>query len=138
MPELDPRLQQDCHWLGRIGDSRLLLMDNSHYPWLILVPDTHCFELHQLPENEQINLLRTINQLARFVEQQFKTDKINTACIGNIVRQLHIHVVGRHQQDPAWPGVVWGHRERQSYRPEQVTAIYSQLQSSFGDDFVGQ
>lgn len=134
--QLNPRLIEDCHLLGTMPDSRLLLLNNAYYPWFILVPETDTVEFHQLPETQQIMLLKHINRISGFIEQHFSVDKINTACIGNIVRQMHIHIVGRSEQDPAWPGVVWGQAHRQAYGDEQLAQIKRQLNQYMGAALV--
>lgn len=125
--KLDSRLENDCFKLGRLNNSHLLLLDNSLVPWFILVPETTITEIYQLPHDQQIILLETINLLSNYLNNNFKVDKLNVAAIGNIVSQLHVHVVGRHINDFCWPGVVWGAEGKLPYKLEQVEAIKSQL-----------
>ncbi len=127
---LDPRLQQDCHELGRLACASVLLMDNADYPWFILVPFTDRVELHELDADLREALWQAVIDLSRFVSRCFATDKINVAAIGNVVRQLHVHVVGRREDDPCWPGVVWGTRAGPAYTPQAVAAIRRQLQAA--------
>lgn len=126
---LDTRLERDCHVLGRLGGSRLLLMDNAAVPWFILVPATRVTELYQLTEEEQADLLRSVNLLSRFVRDNFPVSKLNVAAIGNIVSQLHVHVIGRDPADHYWPGVVWGAPVTQRYDPSRIAAIADLLKS---------
>ncbi|MDY6828326.1 MAG: HIT family protein [Pseudomonadota bacterium] len=121
--QLDPRLERDTFELGQLNGQTLLLMNNALFPWLILVPRTHHQEVHHLSEGEQFNLLRSANALSQHLLTRFDTMKVNLAAIGNLVPQLHLHVVGRRVGDHAWPGVVWGHPEHVAYLPEQVRAI---------------
>jgi diadenosine tetraphosphate (Ap4A) HIT family hydrolase len=125
--ELHPRLQQDCHRLGRLGSSLLLLMDNAHFPWFVLVPDTQAVELHELEHGQQLAVLEQINAIARFVQQQYRVDKLNIGCIGNVVPQMHIHIVGRRVGDVCWPNVVWGTAQRKPYSEAEVRAIRDTL-----------
>lgn len=119
--DLDPRLARDCHRLGRLPCCELLLMDNALYPWFILVPRSTETELHALDAGFRDAVMDEVYQVAAYVEAHHpQIMKLNIAAIGNIVRQLHIHVVGRHDRDPAWPGVVWGHRERRAYEIAEV------------------
>ena len=124
---LDERLAQDCFELGRLGLSRVLLMNNAGVPWFILVPETACTELHQLPESERQRLHAEIQALSEFVNSHYSPDKLNVAAIGNIVRQLHVHVVGRHEDDYCWPGVVWGTTAPKTYPQAQVDALRNTL-----------
>ncbi len=133
---LDSRLQTDCHKLGQIDNSLLLLMDNSLVPWLILVPMVQETELHELERDTQLQVLDQINILSAFLKAEFPVEKLNVAAIGNIVRQLHIHIVGRSEQDFCWPNVVWGASERQAYPKERVTRIADSVCRLLGDRFI--
>lgn len=134
--EIDPRLRRDCHILGRTGDSFVLLMDNALFPWIILVPVTEHSEFHELGQEQQLQLLQQINRVSNFILKEFDVTKINTACIGNIVRQLHIHLIGRHELDACWPGVVWGTEHRRARDMKQVKDIQRQMQRALGEDFT--
>ncbi|MDD2321797.1 MAG: HIT family protein [Geobacteraceae bacterium] len=124
---LDPRLAQDCVVLGKMRLSLLLLMKNSLVPWFILVPQRTATELFQLDRQDQAALLEEINLLSRFVKEHFAVEKLNVAAIGNIVQQLHIHVVGRNSNDFCWPNVVWGTKEQRPYTDQEVKAITAAL-----------
>ncbi len=108
--ELHPQLLADCHSVGRLALSHVLLQRNAALPWLILVPEVTADvrELYELDPAERRVLDAEIDVLARYLKRSLGAQKINVAAIGNIVPQLHIHVVGRHPGDPCWPGVVWG------------------------------
>jgi diadenosine tetraphosphate (Ap4A) HIT family hydrolase len=123
MFELDAQLQRDCFVLGRLDFCQLLLMNNAGVPWFILVPETTLTETFDLDASRQAMLQAEINALAAFVRASFITDKLNIATIGNIVRQLHVHVVGRRQNDYCWPGVVWGTVPPERYTDEQLAQI---------------
>ena len=84
-------------------------------------------EIHQLEREQQIQLLNEITAISRFLEDHFNIDKINVGAIGNIVRQLHVHIVGRSENDHCWPNVVWGVEERKSYTQQQFAVIADQL-----------
>ncbi len=130
------QLRNDCHLMGKIQNSFVLLLDNALYPWFILVPETDVTEFHHLEQSQQQQVLEQMNQLSVFIENHFPVHKINTACIGNLVRQLHIHIIGRHREDPCWPGVVWGDQRKQAYDPARVHRIQQQLQTSFDTIFA--
>ena len=105
---IHPQLVTDCHALGRLGLSHVLLHRNGALPWFILVPETGVTELCDLPSRERSQLMSEADAIARFTRQYFGTSKLNVAAIGNLVPQLHVHVVGRHSDDPCWPQPVWG------------------------------
>ena len=110
--ELDPKLAADCILVGRLPLSLLLLMDESTYPWFILVPQRPAVtEVFQLSEADQRQLWQESAVLARNLMQSFNADKINIGVLGNRVPQLHIHHIARFNSDPAWPGPV-------RYQPE--------------------
>lgn len=110
MSPIHPRLLEDCHVLGRFELCSLLLHRNSSVPWFILVPDVaaELTELHELVPAVRQRLDVELDLVARFTNARFDVAKLNVATIGNIVPQLHLHVVGRRLDDPCWPGVVWG------------------------------
>jgi diadenosine tetraphosphate (Ap4A) HIT family hydrolase len=133
---LDARLEKDCHILGKLNSTLLLLMDNSLVPWLILVPQTDVTEFHELPQESQLQLLEQINLISNYLKQDLSVDKVNVAAIGNIVRQLHIHVVGRRETDYCWPNVVWGADGREPYAEQKVREISASVKKLFNEGFV--
>ena len=120
--KLDPRLAADCHVLGRLIFSQVLLLNKAEVPWFVLVPQTSVIELCDLTEAEQRDLMSEINVLSRFIRAQFAVSKLNVAALGNMVPQLHVHVIGRHRDDAYWPGAVWGQPSTQTYDAAQVAA----------------
>jgi len=110
-------------------------MNNALVQWLILVPCTSKTEITDLPAEDQASLLEEINILSGFIKSNFEITKLNIASIGNIVSQLHVHVVGRHPSDYCWPGVVWGVQEKKMYTNEQVNEIILALREQLGDNF---
>ncbi|MCS3903414.1 diadenosine tetraphosphate (Ap4A) HIT family hydrolase [Methylohalomonas lacus] len=109
MTSLHPQLSKDCHYLGAAGTGTLLLHRNASLPWLILVPATAVAELHELDSAHYHQVLSEVRRLARFVKKYYQCERINIATIGNLVPQLHIHIVGRSSEDACWPQPVWGH-----------------------------
>jgi len=132
---LHPQLAADCHILGEMGCCLVLLMNNSLVPWFILVPQRTATELCELPPEDQLFVLGEVNLMYRFVRNHFKTDKVNVGAIGNVVSQLHIHVVGRRRDDFCWPGVVWGRTERQPYDDAAVEQLASVLAAALPSHF---
>jgi len=133
---LNRQLAEDCIVLGSLGDSLLLLLNNSLVPWFILVPQTNACEIHDMPANEQQQLFGEMMELARFVDNEFKPDKVNTGAIGNMVRQLHVHIIARYEDDYCWPQVVWGRPEKKLYTPTEIDRIVTRLSSRLNDRFI--
>jgi len=114
---LDPRLEADSVFIADGPLSQLRLMDDARFPWLVLVPRVAgATEWIDLDGAAQRLLLAEINQAGSLLRAHFAPiDKLNIGALGNIVRQLHVHVVGRREGDAAWPGPVWGAGIRRSY-----------------------
>jgi len=127
---LHPKLDRDTIKLGNVDLSMLLLMDNALVPWFILVPRTNATELYELNGEQQSRLWMEVNILSRFLKEEMHVDKINVATIGNIVSQLHVHVIGRYKDDFAWPNTVWGRKEREEYEPVKFNNL-NQLLDKF-------
>lgn len=109
MFELHPTLAADTFIAGDLPLCRVLLMNDSSYPWLILVPKVpNMVEITDLPETEQHFLMAEITAASRMLQQSTGADKMNVAALGNMVNQLHVHVVARFKGDAAWPAPVWG------------------------------
>lgn len=118
---LDPRLERDSRPIVRLGLCELRLMDDSRWPWLVLVPRRQdVAEIHDLTPLDQAMLTFETNLVAQTLKEVTACTKINTGALGNIVRQMHIHVVARDEGDPNWPGPVWGFGQREPYRRESL------------------
>jgi len=128
--KLHPQLATDCYLLGTVKSSSLLLHKNALIPWFILVPDTNKNELFKLKTEQQQTIQLEINALAKFTEEHFKSDKLNIASIGNIVPQLHIHIISRKTTDFCWPAPVWGRTESMEYTPQQLDIIKQALKDN--------
>lgn len=116
MFELHTQLAKDCATIGDLPLSRVLLMNDAQYPWLVLVPRREeIVELFQLPRIDQQQLLDEITQVSAALARHFRADKINVAALGNVVPQLHVHVIVRFQNDAAWPRPVWGAKAAIAY-----------------------
>jgi len=106
---LHPQLADDTHPVASWPLSELRLMDDANHPWLILVPRVvEAVELIDLSPQQQAELLREIDVASRLLQSVFKPHKLNIAALGNLVPQLHVHVIARYQDDIAWPRPVWG------------------------------
>ncbi len=118
---LHPQLAEDTHPLAHLSLCDLQLMDDAHHPWLILVPRIeNAIELTDLDSTQHALLMADINQTSRVLQRAFNPHKLNVAALGNLVPQLHIHVIARFQDDIAWPRPVWGMATAQPYSPEQL------------------
>lgn len=125
---IDPRLAADTHLIGRGPLSELRLFDDARYPWFVLVPRrTGAEDVSQLTVDERAQLEQESAALVAGLHEAFGVDKVNVASLGNVVRQLHLHHVGRRLDDPAWPGPVWGHSPRVSLAAPIREARVSQL-----------
>lgn len=132
---LDPRLAADTHRVGDLEFSRLLLMDDARFPWLILVPRRAGLrELLELPRDEQHTLLDEINRCAHVLHALKRPEKLNIAALGNVVAQLHVHVIARYAGDAAWPRPVWGCGERVPYSADALRLNLIALRSALRFD----
>ena len=106
---LHPQLAADTFDIGRLELSRVLLMNDSRYPWLILVPEKpDLVELVDLGNTDLSRLTGEIRRASLALRECFSPDKLNVAALGNMVPQLHVHVIARFRNDSAWPRPVWG------------------------------
>ncbi|MGD8421126.1 MAG: HIT domain-containing protein [Gammaproteobacteria bacterium] len=136
MADIHPRLAADCILLGRFPLSRLLLMNDSNYPWFILVPDRdEIREIYQLDDADRAQLLDESCALAEFLVGEFDGDKLNIAALGNQVPQLHLHHIVRYESDPAWPAPVWGRHPPIAYAPKALQEIRLRISAAGLADF---
>lgn len=127
---MDSRLQQDTFVLGDLPLSRVLLSNDARYPWFILVPRREdVSEVFQLSREDQQALWAETALLGEVLKDAFKADKINIATLGNVVSQLHMHVIVRYRGDDAWPAPVWGRHPAKPYEQAQVAALRDKLRS---------
>lgn len=137
MFELHPRLRQDCHELGRFPLSRLLLLNDSRFPWFILVPEREDVrEIFQLDEADQAQLLHESCHLSARLSEVFQPNKLNIAAIGNLVPQLHLHHIVRYRTDPLWPAPVWGSGPAVPYAKEELDELRARLCPLLAEDFT--
>lgn len=128
---LDSRLNKDSCWSMDLKLSRLLLVNNSLFPWLILVPRRkNIKEIIDLNNEDRIMLMDEISLLSKTMEKIFFPDKLNIAALGNMVEQLHIHVIARYKSDSAWPNPVFGYKS-QEYNRIELEKIINKLQEFF-------
>ena len=131
--QLHPRLEQDCIAIGRFELCQLLLMNDSQYPWFILVPErADKQEIYQLNKTERQLLMEESCYLAENMAILYKADKINIAAIGNLVPQLHIHHIVRYQSDKAWPAPIWGKFTAVPYTKWQIADTVARIKIQLG------
>jgi diadenosine tetraphosphate (Ap4A) HIT family hydrolase len=128
--QLHPQLKKDCFVLGKFELCQVLLMNDSQFPWFILVPQrADIREIYELTDAEQITLIRESSYLAKKLAEIFNADKLNVAAIGNLVPQLHIHHVVRYENDKAWATPVWGKFAAVPYTEQQRVLLLEKLKS---------
>lgn len=121
---MHPQLAQDTHPVASWPLCELRLMDDAHHPWLILVPRVaEATEITDLDADQQAALMREIDRAARLLHV-FEPHKLNVAALGNLVPQLHVHVIARYREDIAWPKPVWG---MAAVRPYSMEALVERM-----------
>ncbi|MBV5301573.1 MAG: HIT domain-containing protein [Methylococcales bacterium] len=134
--QLHAQLKQDCFIVGQFELCLVLLLNDSQFPWFILVPQRENIrEIYELQSEDQQLLIQESSYFSQKLATIFEAEKLNVAAIGNIVPQLHVHHIVRYQTDKAWPAPVWGKFAATPYRAQQrdsriskVTAVCDLLQ----------
>jgi diadenosine tetraphosphate (Ap4A) HIT family hydrolase len=130
--QLDSRLAADTIPVGDLALSSVLLLNDARFPWFVLVPRVEgASELTDLSEEHSARLMREIRIATRVMMDLAKPDKVNVGALGNIVTQLHVHVIGRFRSDPAWPGPVWGHGARTPYPAHAAASLIERAAALF-------
>ena len=138
-PSLHPQLAVDCHLLARAPSGLVLLHRNAVLPWLILVPDTSVVDLLTLPPEFRTAVLADCTHLDQYLRRRWQVTKVNVAALGNLVPQLHLHLVGRRVGDACWPLPVWGHlRETSTYPDREVMEIAAEVSALWPQTRPGQ
>lgn len=128
--ELDSRLERDSVPLMWLGLCEMRVMNDRRWPWLVLVPQrAGAVEIHDLTPLDQTMLTFETNTVSKALKELTQCQKINIGALGNIVSQLHVHIVARHDRDPAWPGPVWGHGQREPYEPASIHKFIDSVRS---------
>lgn len=126
---LDPRLEEDSVYVCDMPLCTVRVHKNATYPWLILVPRrADVREIFELSPQEQGTLMEEISRASRLLKALCGAHKINVGALGNIVSQLHVHVIARNIQDPAWPGPVWGAPHTKAYDENTLKTFIKNLQ----------
>jgi diadenosine tetraphosphate (Ap4A) HIT family hydrolase len=130
---LDPRLEGDTSQLGELGLCKVLLMDDARFPWIVLVPKrAELVEIIDLGSADLVRLIEEIATASGVLEAATSPNKLNVASLGNVVRQLHVHIIARFENDAAWPNPVWGRGEREPYAPVKRAEFSGKLRAGFG------
>ena len=131
--ELHPQLAADTVSVAAWPLCEVLLLNDANYPWLVLVPARpELRNFHDLSPDDMVTAGREISRASEALVDLFAPDKINVAALGNMVPQLHIHVVARFTTDAAWPNPIWGVAPPQAYTPDARDARCAGLRRAFG------
>ena len=106
--QIPEQLLADCHHLGRLPATEVLLNRNAALPWFILVPETRLSDVLDLPDEHRQAVIADCAAVSEFIKHVLGFDKVNFADLGNVVPAMHLHIIGRHPQDPCWPQPIWG------------------------------
>jgi diadenosine tetraphosphate (Ap4A) HIT family hydrolase len=129
---LDPRLAGDTIPVGDLALSSVLLLDDARFPWFVLVPRREgASEVTDLSGEDAAALMEETRIATRVMLDLSKPDKVNIGALGNVVAQLHVHVVGRFRSDPAWPGPAWGHGSKTPYPDHAASALIERAATLF-------
>jgi diadenosine tetraphosphate (Ap4A) HIT family hydrolase len=128
---LDARLANDSVPVTTIGLCEVRAMKDRRWPWLVLVPRrTGVSEIFELTPLDQVLLNFETNMVASTLKQVTGATKINVGALGNIVRQLHVHVVARFEGDANWPGPVWGHGRPDPYADDELNTFVAKTREA--------
>ncbi|MHB2266627.1 HIT domain-containing protein [Aliihoeflea sp. PC F10.4] len=126
--ELDRKLERDTQDVTWLGLCELRVMNDARWPWLVLIPQRPgAVEIHDLTPLDQAMLSFETNLVSKTLLEATGCDKINTGALGNVVRQLHVHVVARRTGDSNWPGPVWGFGQAEPYRREDLHSFVNTI-----------
>lgn len=128
--ELHPQLEADSYLIGNADCCMVRLVRDSRFLWLLAVPRYEaCREWHALPAEVAIEVFQEVTKLSAWAERYAKADKMNIAALGNMVPQLHIHIIARHVGDAAWPSPIWGSGAMEPYAEQDAATIIHSLRS---------
>lgn len=129
---INARLEGDSYFVTDLPLCAVRLMKDANYPWLMLVPrKPDLVEIIDLDEDDQQQLMREIALASKALRAASDCEKLNVGALGNQVSQLHVHVIGRFREDPAWPGPVWGAVPSLKYDPERAETLIDDLKDAF-------
>jgi diadenosine tetraphosphate (Ap4A) HIT family hydrolase len=130
--QLDPRLESDTNFILDLDLCQIRLSHNAAFPWIILIPkQSEITEIIDLNTQDQQLLIHEIALASKIMQQLFYPTKLNIANLGNIVPQLHIHIIARYKDDKAWPGPVWNAGVSEDYKTNEKTERIEQIKTAF-------
>ncbi|MFN8829050.1 MAG: HIT domain-containing protein [Labrys sp. (in: a-proteobacteria)] len=125
---LHPQLARDTLLLGDLALCRVLLINDANYPWILLVPRRRdVTEITDLGAVERVHLMTEVTLVADALKAETGCHKLNIAALGNMVPQLHVHVIARFRTDAAWPRPVWGHAPPAPYEDDKLASVIARL-----------
>lgn len=125
---LHPQLEADTWPISDMVLNKLLLMNDSNFPWLIMVPKVgETREIHELTPGDRQQLMDEVSTVSSMLQRLTHADKMNVAALGNMVPQLHLHVIARFQGDAAWPGPIWGKVPGVPYETAAAETLIKQI-----------
>ncbi|RNF49762.1 HIT domain-containing protein [Marinomonas hwangdonensis] len=137
MFELNSVLERDTILIGHFPLCQLRIMNDSQFPWFILVPQRNdVSEIYQLVDEDRLQMMAESCLLAEALHDAFSATKLNVAALGNQVSQLHLHHIVRYKSDPCWPDPVWGKLKSIPYTNENLAEILLKVQSLLSDDLT--
>ncbi|SFC37417.1 Diadenosine tetraphosphate (Ap4A) hydrolase [Marinospirillum celere] len=129
---LHPRLEADSIFVGQLRLCQLRLINDSRYPWLLLVPaHPDLVEITDLEPEDYQQLWEEVRLVSKGLQSWCQPDKLNVATLGNLVPQLHLHVIARFKTDATWPGPVWGQGEAVAYTEKELDSLVAELRELF-------
>lgn len=132
---INPTLAEDSLFIDKLSISQVRIIKDSNYPWIILVPEIinsknqTIAEIIDLNWDQQLELLKEINFISQFLQKNYRPAKLNVANLGNIVSQLHIHLIARFENDKSFPSPVWGFTPKEKYTDEDLLKITEKLKN---------
>jgi diadenosine tetraphosphate (Ap4A) HIT family hydrolase len=133
--KLDERLKNDGQVIADLTLCCVILVDNANFPWIILIPkQNNLKEIIDLNQNDQIILMKEISYISKLVKELFHPDKLNIAALGNIVEQLHVHIIARFKNDISWPNPVFG-KDKKNYNSNEYLAIINKLKEKINEEY---
>jgi len=126
---IDPELEKNSYFITDLELSKVYIKNDKENPWFVLIPKKmHATELMDLTHEEQCILMEEITMVSDFLKNFYKPSKLNVGALGNMVRQLHIHVIARYENDRAWPQALWGTTPSQIFEEVELENIRSNFQ----------
>lgn len=132
--DLDKRLEADSEWICNMSLCQVRIMNDARFVWLLLIPMRDgVVEIIDLSNDDRALLMEEVSQVCETLAKLVKPHKLNVAALGNMVSQLHMHVIARQVDDAAWPGPIWGNGDAIAYEPKVLTKLVTQLSDALSN-----